>query len=88
MSEHRSSNSFGIQRAPTVLSVTDMLSDFEFPDGDSVHRAAKRISPRIAQLEARAAAQRVPFIYINDNFGLWHYGTAIAFNVGPNARGH
>jgi nicotinamidase-related amidase len=64
-------NSFGIRRAPVVMLVIDMLSDFEFPDGNAVLRVAKRIAPRIARLKARAAALRIPCVYINDNFGLW-----------------
>jgi nicotinamidase-related amidase len=51
--------------------VIDMLSDFRFPDGDAVLRAARRIAPRIARLKERAAAQRIPCVYINDNFGPW-----------------
>jgi nicotinamidase-related amidase len=89
MSEHRSSNSFGIHRAPTILLVIDMLSDFEFPDGEAVLRAAKRLAPRIAQLKARAAARRIPCIYVNDNFGLWRsdIGAIVAHCARPRSKG-
>jgi len=62
---------FGMPRARTVLLVLDMISDFDFPDGKAVVRAARRIAPRIAALKARAAKARIPTIYVNDNLGRW-----------------
>jgi nicotinamidase-related amidase len=58
-------------RAHTVLLILDMISDFDFPDGKAVLRAARRIAPRIAAVKARATKARVPTIYVNDNLGRW-----------------
>jgi nicotinamidase-related amidase len=62
---------FGMPRARTVLLILDMISDFDFPDGKAVVRAARRIAPRIAALKARATRARIPTIYVNDNLGRW-----------------
>ena len=62
---------FGMPRARTVLLILDMISDFDFPDGEAVLRAARRIAPRIVALKARAAKARIPTIYVNDNLGRW-----------------
>jgi nicotinamidase-related amidase len=62
---------FGIPRAKTVLLILDMISDFDFPDGPSVLRAARRIAPRIAAFKARATKARIPAVYVNDNLGRW-----------------
>jgi isochorismate hydrolase len=62
---------FEMPRARTVLLILDMISDFDFPDGAAIARAARRIAPRIAALKARAARARIPTIYANDNLGRW-----------------
>jgi nicotinamidase-related amidase len=62
---------FEMPRARTALLILDMISDFDFPDGKAVLRAARRIAPRIAALKARAAKARIPAIYVNDNLGRW-----------------
>jgi len=76
-------------RARTVLLILDMISDFEFPDGEAVLRAARRIAPRIAALKARAAKARVPTIYVNDNLGRWRSDVRalLARCSSENARG-
>jgi isochorismate hydrolase len=90
MSAHRATNSFGLRHAPTVLLVIDMWSDFKFPDGEAVLRSAERVAPRIARLKTRAAAQRIPCIYINDSFGLWRSDlrTILEYCGGPQSRGN
>ena len=55
----------------TALLVIDMLSTWEFPDGDAMLRNAERIAPRIAELRTRCRTAGVPVIYANDNQGRW-----------------
>ena len=55
----------------TALLVIDMLSPWDFPDGDAMLKGAERIAPRIADLRKRCRAVRVPVIYANDNQGRW-----------------
>ena len=55
----------------TALLVIDMLSTWDFPDGDAMLAAAERIAPCIADLRRRCRASGVPVIYANDNQGRW-----------------
>ena len=55
----------------TALLVIDMLSTWEFPDGDAMLASAERIAPRIADLRRRCRDAGVPVIYANDNQGRW-----------------
>jgi len=80
-------NSFGVHRAPTVMLVIDMLSDFRFPDGDAVLRAAKRIAPKIVRLKQRAAALQIPCVYINDSFGKWRSDVTALLEHCTNSKG-
>jgi nicotinamidase-related amidase len=57
--------------SPTVLLILDMLSDFRFPDGAQMLRAARRIAPRIVRLKEKARAAGVATCYVNDNPGRW-----------------
>ena len=58
-------------RSRAVLLVLDMISDFQFPDGPKLQRAARRIAPCIAALKSRARKAGVACIYVNDNPGRW-----------------
>jgi nicotinamidase-related amidase len=55
----------------TALLVIDMLSTWDFPDGEQMLAAAERIAPRIADLRGRCRSAGVPVIYANDNRGRW-----------------
>jgi nicotinamidase-related amidase len=59
------------QRSATALLILDMFSDFRFPDGPQVLRAARRIAPRIRKLCGRARAAGIAVLYVNDNLGKW-----------------
>jgi nicotinamidase-related amidase len=59
------------QRSNAALLVLDMFSDFDFPDGPQVLRAARRIAPRIRRLCERARAAGIAILYVNDNQGKW-----------------
>lgn len=63
-------------RARAALLVLDMISDFQFPDGDGVERAARRIASRIAALKRRCSEAGVACIYANDNPGRWQSDSA------------
>jgi nicotinamidase-related amidase len=63
-------------RSRAVLLVLDMISDFRFPDGPAVRRAARRIAPRIAALKRRAQKAGIACIYANDNPGRWRSDSA------------
>lgn len=55
----------------TAVVVVDMISCWDFPDGELLLPHASRISGRIAALKRRCKAAGVPVIYANDNRGRW-----------------
>lgn len=55
----------------TALVLVDVISDFNFEDGDKLLENAVPAAKRIAELKRRAKAARVPVVYANDNFGIW-----------------
>src|SRR5688572_5057173 len=57
--------------ASTALLIIDLVSDFEFEDGEQVFRAALPVARSIRRLKERARAAGIPTIYVNDNFGRW-----------------
>ena len=65
----------GDQSAPhdseVALLIIDMISDFEFDDGQRLFRNALPAARNIVRLKKRARAARIPTIYVNDNFGQW-----------------
>jgi isochorismate hydrolase len=58
-------------RSRAALLILDMVSNFQFPDGPKVQRAARRIAPHIADLKKRTKAAGIACIYVNDNPGRW-----------------
>lgn len=58
-------------RSTAVLLLVDVVSHFEFPDGDAILKNALQIAPRLSHLKKRARASNIPVVYVNDNFGQW-----------------
>jgi nicotinamidase-related amidase len=56
---------------PVALLIIDLISDFEFEDGQKLAGIAKRLVKPVARLTARARTAGVPVIYVNDNRGRW-----------------
>ena len=56
----------------SALLIIDMISDFDFEDGDKLYRQASAIANNIADLKKRARKAKVPVIYLNDNYGRWN----------------
>jgi nicotinamidase-related amidase len=54
-----------------ALLIIDMISDFEFKDGQRLFRNAMPAARNIVRLKKRTDAARIPTIYVNDNFGQW-----------------
>jgi nicotinamidase-related amidase len=59
------------RQSPAVLLLVDVVSHFEFPDGDLILKNAMHIAPRLARLKQRMRDSNVPVVYVNDNFGQW-----------------
>ena len=56
---------------PVALLLIDVLTTFQFPDGDAILQGALKISDALGRLKARAREVRIPILYVNDNFGDW-----------------
>lgn len=55
----------------TALLVIDMITDYDFDDGETLAKNARKAVPNIAVLIDRARDAGVPVIYVNDNYGSW-----------------
>jgi nicotinamidase-related amidase len=56
---------------PLAMLVIDVLTTFQFPDGDAILRGARGMRDALLRLKARARSLKVPVLYVNDNFGDW-----------------
>jgi len=76
-------------RSLAALLILDVLSDFRFPDGAAVMRAARRIVPALVHLRERARRAGVAVIYVNDNPGRWRSDmrSLLEHCTGARARG-
>lgn len=57
--------------AGTALVLVDFVNDFDYPGGDALLRATRRVVPAVTRLAERARHASVPVIYANDNFERW-----------------
>jgi nicotinamidase-related amidase len=55
-----------------ALLILDMITDFEFKDGEKLFPQALEIAPTIARLKEKAKAADAAVIYVNDNYGRWN----------------
>lgn len=80
MSEHRSKS---------ALLIIDVLNDLEFPGGEKVLPWAEKMVERLAPVAEQARRERVPVIYVNDNFGQWrsNFSELFEYCTRPEARG-
>src|ERR1700709_770481 len=56
---------------PVALLIIDVLTTFQFPDGDAILKRALNIRDPLVKLKARAREAGIPVLYVNDNFGDW-----------------
>ena len=58
-------------KSKIVLLIIDMISDFEFEDGEKLYANTEPAAENIARLRKKAKKAKVPVVYVNDNFGKW-----------------
>lgn len=58
-------------QSKTALLIIDIINTFRFENGDQLFTHTMDILPNIMLLKEKAAARRIPVIYINDHYGLW-----------------
>jgi nicotinamidase-related amidase len=56
-------------KSEVALLLIDVINDLEFPEGDQLQRHALPMARQIAALKRRAKQERIPVVYVNDNFG-------------------
>ena len=55
-----------------ALLILDMISDFEFEDGDKLYPQALKAASAIAQLKKEAKRSGAAVVYVNDHYGRWN----------------
>jgi len=55
----------------SCLVIIDMITDYAFPDGEAVARAAGHVVPRVRETRDRADAAGVACVYVNDLVDDW-----------------
>lgn len=58
-------------KSNVALILIDVISDFEFEDGEKLFKHAQPMAKKLAALREKAKKEGVPVIYVNDNFGKW-----------------
>ena len=56
-------------KSSVALLLIDVINDLEFPEADQLLPHALAMARQIASFRRRAKEQKVPVIYVNDNFG-------------------
>jgi nicotinamidase-related amidase len=56
---------------PVALLLIDVLTIFQFPDGDAILQSSLSMRDALVRLKARARKAGIPVLYVNDNFGDW-----------------
>jgi nicotinamidase-related amidase len=89
MPTRKTSSSKSLSPRSTALILLDLITDFEFEDGDTLLRRTLPAARNIAVLKERAKKAGVPAIYVNDNFGKWQedFKTMAEHFKRPKAKG-
>ncbi|WP_053217680.1 isochorismatase family cysteine hydrolase [Virgibacillus senegalensis] len=60
-----------VESQKTAIVIVDIINDFDFPEGDKLLKNTKKILPNLKKLKEYAHEQSIPFIYVNDHYGIW-----------------
>lgn len=90
MSRSQPTKSRTLSSRDTALIMLDLITDFEFEDGDVLLRHTLPVARRLAELKRRAKRSGVPVVYVNDNFGKWQedFKTMSEHFVETRSKGH
>lgn len=75
--------------SPVALLLVDVINDFAFPQGRTLLKRALPMAKAVARLKAKAKAEGIPCLYVNDNFGQWrsNFSLLLAHCLDAGARG-
>lgn len=90
MRNSSSSDKNSIMKNDFALLLIDVISDFEFEDGEKLIKYALPMSRKLAWLKARAKKAGIPVIYINNNFGKWQedFAETVKYCLENSVRGN
>ena len=71
MAEKNTTKDRSLSASGTALILLDVVTDFEFEDGDALLKNTLPMARRLSRLKERAHDASVPVVYVNDNFGKW-----------------
>jgi nicotinamidase-related amidase len=72
---------------PVALLLVDVLTTFQFPDGEQILEGALKMRDALVRLKARAREVGIPVLYVNDNFGDWRSEKQILLGRCLEAKG-
>ena len=72
---------------PVALLLIDVITTFQFPDGDDILKCALRMRDALVKLKVRAREVGIPVLYVNDNFGDWRSEKEILMGRCLEAKG-
>lgn len=58
-------------KSSVALLLIDVINDLDFPEADQLLPHALPMARQIVSLKRRAKKEKIPVIYVNDNFGRW-----------------
>ncbi len=72
-----------------ALLLIDVINPLDFPEAEALLRDAIPMAREIKALKQQAQQQRVPIIYVNDNFGRWRSDlqAQVKHCLSPEVRG-
>ena len=71
MSDNKNLHGNAPDKSNVALLLIDVISDFEFENGEKIFKHALPMARKLAALREKAKAANVPVVYVNDNFGKW-----------------
>jgi nicotinamidase-related amidase len=72
---------------PVALVLIDVLTTFQFPDGDAILQGALTVQDALVRLKARAREASIPVLYVNDNYGDWRSEKGVLMGRCLEAKG-
>lgn len=72
-----------------ALLIIDVINDLEFNSGMRLLPQARVMAKKLAVFKARVEKEKIPIIYVNDNFGKWRsdFSVQVRHSLQPNVRG-
>ncbi len=89
MSDNENLHGNAPDKSDVVLILIDVISDFEFEDGEKLFKNALPMAKKLAAFKKKAKKAKIPVVYVNDNFGKWQsdFKKLLAHSLDKRLRG-